>query len=111
MFRDVSTLLEDQEIKEIQKKYIEYGMEWLGYNCDEYKDIEDYKEKLKKNLDAFEKGEYKLPDDPEWRKKHEEMLAIVREAMNKRKQNNIDSTDFKKTFKGLFLVPENKAYI
>lgn len=86
-------------------------MEWPGYNCDEYKDIEDYKEKLKKNLDAFEKGEYKLPDDPEWRKKHEEMLAIVREAMNKRKQNNIDSTDFKKTFKGLFLVPENKAYI
>ena len=43
MFRDVSTLLEDQEIKEIQKKYIEYGMEWPGYNCDEYKDIEDYK--------------------------------------------------------------------
>lgn len=84
MFRDMSTLLDDQEIKEIQKKYIEYGMEWAGYNCDEYKDIEDYKEKLKKNLDAYEKGEYKLPADPEWRKKHEEMLAIVREAMSKK---------------------------
>ena len=46
--------------------------------------IEDYKEKLKKNLDAYEKGEYKLPADPEWRKKHEEMLAIVREAMSKK---------------------------
>ena len=84
MFRDMSTLLDDQEIKEIQKKYIEYGMEWPGYNCDEYKDIEDYKEKLKKNLDAYEKGEHKLPADPEWRKKHEEMLAIVREAMSKK---------------------------
>ena len=79
MFSDMRTLLDDQEIKELQKKYIEYGMEWPGYNCDEYKD------KLKKNLDAYEKGEYKLPADPEWRKKHEEMLAIVRKAMSKRK--------------------------
>ena len=54
----MSTLLDDQEIKEIQKKYIEYGMEWPGYNCDEYKDIEDYKEKLKKNLDAYETVSY-----------------------------------------------------
>ena len=44
MFSDMRTLLDDQEIKELQKKYIEYGMEWPGYNCDEYKDIEDYKE-------------------------------------------------------------------
>ena len=31
MFSDMRTLLDDQEIKELQKKYIEYGMEWPGY--------------------------------------------------------------------------------
>ena len=49
-------------------------MGWNGQdiNCDEYKDIEDYKEKLKKIWMPTRRENINFLTDPEWRKKHEE---------------------------------------
>lgn len=55
----LETIRNDREIKEMKKKWKEKqgetGAAFPPFNLDEYAGLDDYKEKIRKRLDAFEK--------------------------------------------------------
>jgi hypothetical protein len=53
MFKDKNLLKNDPEIQQLRKEYESMGILWLGYNIDEYTGLDDYKNKLRENLEQL----------------------------------------------------------
>lgn len=52
MFKDKEILSKDPEILQLKREHKELDLLWPGFNIDEYKDLEDYKRKLRKRIET-----------------------------------------------------------